>query len=118
MSEFAVLPQKVDEIIVQLHTIFKVLKMRENKVKVKQTLVLNEALEFLLEEGFEISKSTLYKRTSKNSIPCKRFGSRLLFDRDELLKWCNDRTATPESGNQVISNLVLSANRKVGHGKR
>ena len=50
-----------------------------------------EQMKFLtvqMMEGYiHLSKSTIYKMVSKNTIPHKKVGTRTLFSREEIDKW-------------------------------
>ena len=57
----------------------------------------NEAIKFIVEKGFPISKSKLYKLTSEGKIPHEKFGMRVLFKQDNLVAWMQ------EKNNQIIN---------------
>jgi predicted DNA-binding transcriptional regulator AlpA len=59
-----------------------------------------------------LSKSKLYKLTATCEIPCKQFGSRLVFSRKELLQWVEQQTQPKPGYSSVLSALAKSANRK------
>ncbi|RZK27189.1 MAG: DNA-binding protein [Flavobacterium sp.] len=111
------LPQKIDFLIDRLEVIETMLQKKESLRVYSKKLNLDYALSFLLKEGFSMSKSRLYKLTSTNSIPCARFGSRLVFDRDELIKWCSVQSETTDTRSMVSNKLAIAASRKVGYGK-
>lgn len=111
------LPQKIDFLIDRLEVIEKMLEKKESLRVYSKKLNLDYALSFLLKEGFPMSKSKIYKLTSTNSIPFLRFGSRLVFDRDELMTWCKDQSETTDTRNMVSNKLALVASRKVGYGR-
>lgn len=50
---------------------------------------IDEAVEYLKKIGVIISKSSLYKYTANGDIPVHRYGTRLVFVRQELLEWTN-----------------------------
>lgn len=50
-------------------------------------LTLNAAIEFLSNNGFKISRSTIYKLTARNQIPHSKFCNKLVFDQAELETW-------------------------------
>lgn len=50
-------------------------------------LNLSKAIELLNEWGYPTSKAKIYKLTSTGTMPCRKYGSRLIFSREELLKW-------------------------------
>ena len=66
-----------------------VIKVGHDK-KLKMTI--DEALVYMKDHGYPISKSTMYKHTMAGTIPFKRFGDRkILFDANELDQWIEER---------------------------
>lgn len=111
------LPQKIDTVTDQLEAIMKLLEKNQPAQAIPKKLNLSNAIAFMAGEGCDLSKSLVYKLTSTNAIPVRRFGRKLIFDRDELLQWCKDRTSLINSENEVIINLAKTANKKTNHGK-
>lgn len=52
-------------------------------------LNLNRAIHLLNELGYPTSKAKIYKLTSTGAMPCRKYGNKLIFSREELLKWVN-----------------------------
>lgn len=48
---------------------------------------LNRAIGLLTEWGYPTSKAKIYKLTSTGTMPCRKYGNKLIFSREELLKW-------------------------------
>lgn len=48
---------------------------------------LSKAIELLNEWGYPTSKAKIYKLTSTGAMPCRKYGNKLIFSREELLKW-------------------------------
>lgn len=48
---------------------------------------LNRAIELLNGWGLPTSKAKIYKLTSTGAMPCRKYGNKLIFSREELLKW-------------------------------
>lgn len=48
---------------------------------------LNRAIQLLNELGYPTSKAKIYKLTSTGVMPCRKYGNKLIFSREELLKW-------------------------------
>lgn len=65
---------------------------QSNELPVVDTINLTSAIAFLAENGYDISKSKLYKLSSERKIPCKKFGNKLIFSRKELLDWMQSNT--------------------------
>ena len=54
----------------------------------KENMNIDDAVKYLNENGFSISKSSIYKHTMNGTIPFRRFGKRkLVFSANELDKW-------------------------------
>jgi excisionase family DNA binding protein len=73
----------------------------------------NEAIKFIMEQGFPMSKSKLYKLTSERKIPYDKFGIRVLFRQDNILEWIESQinlSMKLESKNVMI--LANSARSK------
>ena len=80
----------------------------------KKVLALDEAVEYLNTNGLSIAKSTIYKLTSTNQIPFKRFGGRkIVFRVDDLNAWIGEQL-TSTRDNSVCKNVARSARRKAG----
>jgi excisionase family DNA binding protein len=56
-------------------------------------LSLSEAAEFT-----HLSKSFLYRNTSQKTIPFRKIGKKILFDRAELQAWIDAQRVTPALG--------------------
>ena len=50
-------------------------------------LNLNRAVELLNEWGYPTSKAKIYKLTSTGAMPYRKYGNKLIFSHEELLKW-------------------------------
>lgn len=83
-------------------------KKEEKKVK----LTLDEALVFLCENGFKISKSQLYKNTMANKVPCMRFGRKIVFDCQELQVWAESKLKE-KPGMSLTVAVAKSAEKKM-----
>ena len=79
----------------------------------KKVLALDEAVDYLNENGLSIAKSTIYKLTSTNQIPFRRFGGRkIVFRVDDLNTWIGEQLTSED--NSVCRNVARSARRKAG----
>jgi excisionase family DNA binding protein len=81
----------------------------------KLKMNIDEALNYINEQGYPISKSTMYKHTMAGTIPFRRFGERkIVFDRDELDQWVSERLTGNDSAEKAtkITNTVAKAARK------
>ncbi len=50
-------------------------------------MTLEDAVIFLKENGFPTSKAKMYRLTSKNKIPHRKYGNKLVFSRKKLMDW-------------------------------
>lgn len=77
----------------------------------KSALNIDEAVEYLNDSGFKISKSTIYKNTMDGTIPFQRFGKRrLVFKADDLDQWLESKISI--ENDDIAKNVAKSAKRK------
>jgi hypothetical protein len=72
---------------------------------------IDKAVEYLKKMGLMISKSSLYKHTANGDIPVHRFGSRLIFVRQELDEWANTKLKSTNN-NKIAYAVAGSITRK------
>ena len=78
--------------------------------KQAETMNLQAAVQLLAENGYPTSKSQFYKLTSAGKIPCRKYGSRLVFSRSELLRWAESQAKDRNAGRQeAIHSVARSA---------
>ncbi len=56
-----------------------------------ERLNIEEAIKLLSDNGYPTSKGKLYQLTSKGKIPFWKYGIKLVFYREELLKWAEEQ---------------------------
>lgn len=83
----------------------------EEKPDVTSNLNIGQAVEFLQNHGYPTSRSSLYKLTSTNRIPHRKFGKWLIFQPDELLKWAEIHTKNPFDS-EAMAHISRHAARK------
>ncbi len=81
------LPKAIEEIFARLDRIEAAISSPAKEVTENDRMLMDEAIEFLRENGRPTSKSTIYKESSLGWIPCKRVGKRLVFSRERLSAW-------------------------------
>jgi excisionase family DNA binding protein len=87
--------------------------VEEPTIEEKDFLPLDEALVYMNNKGFEISKSHLYKLTSLKQIPFQRWGGRkIVFEREKLDEWLEARLSCDEEKTNHITNHVAQTARK------
>lgn len=84
---------------------------QEPKIEI-DTITLTDALALLLEHGYPMSKAKLYKLTSSGSIPCRKFGQKLVFSRKDILSWAERQTKPKDNSSEISLTLARSARRK------
>ena len=80
--------------------------------KSADTCSLEQALAFLSENGYRMSKSRLYKMTADKKVPFRYFGRKLVFSKEELLGWVHSHTKPSSNSEQIVMSLAKSAMRK------
>lgn len=77
-----------------------------------ETLDLRSAIRLFSERGYPISKSRIYKLTASHHIPHRKYGTRLIFHRAELLQWLESQTCNPSDSVQTACDSVAQSARK------
>lgn len=78
----------------------------------KDNLTLSEAVGFLKELGYPTGKSTVYKLTSANKIPYKKYGNKLMFSRKELDAWVENQVIHMSDTSSATQSLADSVRNK------
>ncbi len=63
------------------------------------------------QKAINLSKSTIYKMSSMDTIPVHKAGNQLVFVKDEIDQWCEDRLANKNKNN--TNALIISAQKKI-----
>jgi excisionase family DNA binding protein len=111
---FDKLPSAVSAILREVEEIKKMLinNKPRSETNIKR-LSIDEAQAFFIEQGFQISKSKLYKLTSEGKIPYDKFGVRVLFRQEKLMNWIeNEMNLSIKSESKHAMILADSARRK------
>lgn len=111
---FDKLPSAVSAILREVEEIKKMLISNKPRSETNiKRLSINEAQAFFIEQGFQISKSKLYKLTSEGKIPYDKFGVRVLFRQEKLMNWIeNEMNLSIKSESKHAMILADSARRK------
>lgn len=109
--QFEHLPGAVEKLLNEVSEIKKVLKTenRNKEPSSEVNVTLKNALIILKKNGYEISKSKMYKLTSANEIPHYKFGNRLVFNEKELINWVKSLTVLPQ---KALNDYVIINNLK------
>ncbi len=88
----------------------------QNKViapEINDALTKDQALQFLTANGYPLSSSTFYQKTATNEIPCRRIGKRLLFSRQQLQLFINEKAVNKVNFKvDATKHLAVVANKK------
>jgi len=105
-------PEQLDEIV--RNAIKEVLpgKQEDKPQKIPDTCSVEQALSFLLENGYKLSKSKLYKMTANKLLPFRYFGRRIIFSRDELLRWVKQQTTPSSNTSDTLLAIAQGARKK------
>lgn len=81
--------------------------------KQPNNLTPDAAVEMLHEHGFLILKAWLYNLIAKGEIHFRKYGSKLLFSRKELLAWAESLARKVNDKGELALTIANSANRKL-----
>lgn len=114
----------MDRIIVattdELESIFrKVIKeyFHPKPTEQRELITLDEAVVLLKENGFPTAKGTIYKLTSADKIPYKKYGNKLMFSRKELLTWMQSQVVNVTDTSDVAITLAKDVRKRGIHNK-
>jgi len=86
---------------------------QEKQVIIPDKCDLNGAIQYVTQElGYPFRKSTFYKLTANDEIPCQRFGNRLIFSRKELKNWFESKIQVEPKFNAALE-LSNAAQKKL-----
>jgi hypothetical protein len=91
--DFNNLPYAVESLLNEVRDIKATVSRIESNQPVEdvEQLTVDKAVKFIQKAGYPISKSRLYKLTSSKCIPHRHFGSKLIFNKGELINWCESQ---------------------------
>ena len=112
MEDFVVFKKKdLEDLLKQVATE----ALAEIKPEKPKNVGVGDALDYLKDLGYTMSRSTLYKHTMAGTIPFYRFGERkIIFNVDELDEWVAGRI-TGKTENSVMRAVARSARRKINN---
>ena len=87
--------------------------LREQRAEPPDTITLTAALELLRENGYPTSKGKIYKLTSANQLPHRKYGNKLVFSRRDLLAWAESQTHIKPDRSEAALEIARSARRKM-----
>ncbi len=92
--------------------ISKILQVNQQPKTEIDTMTLSGALALLTQYGYILSKAKLYKLTASGKIPCRKFGHKLVFSRNEILSWAESQTKPQHNQSEISLTLAKNARRK------
>jgi hypothetical protein len=111
-TTFETLPQQVDNLMSEILEIKRILLERKEKPTVlQQYLGSKEALSELKAMGYSISWSKFTKMVASRTIPCHKLDNKLLFNREDLQNWFNNRMNQPEKDDGMSKLSVINSAR-------
>lgn len=88
-------------------------KMTTDNESLPDMLSLDDALKLLKNNGYPTSKSKAYKLTAANEMPYRKYGTRLVFSRTELLAWAASKSMLMrDNSSDGILAIARSAKKK------
>ena len=89
---FDSLPDAISVLLTKADVIIGLLSTNVCKtIETSNFMDIEEALLYLEQKGYKMSKSTLFKLTPGKKIPCMKLGNKLRFNSNELDKWLSDK---------------------------
>ncbi len=85
---------------------------RKNEYVESDSINIDKAILFLSDQGLSLKKQSIYDLTSKNLIPYKKNGRRIIFSRKDLLSWVNSRMVDPNDSIRNASNHIRESVNK------
>lgn len=117
---FEVMPKAIGMLLEEVAEIKKLLAFKPPREPIEKKLSIEMAIKVFEDKGIKISKSKLYKLTSKQKIPFIRFNQRLIFEKSELIEWIEmetKRTDTRYKSIEIISKSAISKLNNKNHGR-
>lgn len=110
---FEVMPKAIGQLLNEVAEIKKLLIFKPPSEPGERSLSVEMAIKVFADNGIMISKSKLYKLTSKQKIPCYRFNQRLIFKKSELIDWIELQIKDNDTRNKSVEVISKSANSKL-----
>lgn len=118
---FEKLPAAVSKILLDLGEIRKLLLLKHKREPTyNEKLSTEKAILLLLDNGYQMSKSKLYKLTSNHKIPHYKIDNKLIFYKNELIQWMDSQIIkNPNTQTEsIINSAILSTKVIKKNGKK
>ena len=86
------------------------IKKAESPVSLQDRVDIHQAANLIC-----LKRSAIYKLTMSGAIPFKKYGNRLVFSRQELEAWMEERTVRKHSPEEIASQQLARVARKRMH---
>lgn len=115
---FDSLPSAIEELAGKVDYIINLLGTKiEKREEIPKYLNTENALAYLKNIGFSMSKSKLYKLSALKNIPVHKNGNSLLFLQEELEQWCKEQIYVEPNFYLLTRNSLIRRNKKKNYGK-
>lgn len=88
---FDAMPQMLAEIYDEIMKMKVILDKQKRSRDMPKHMSLEDAILFLSEHGYQISKSSIYKKCASKTIPHLKFEGKLIFESKELITWVENK---------------------------
>lgn len=88
---FDTMPQMLAEIYDEVMKLRSILEKQKQTKEIPKHMCLEDAIQFLFEQGYQISKSRIYKKCASRIIPHLKFQGKLIFESKELMVWVENQ---------------------------
>lgn len=103
-TDYNNLPEQIDYLISEIKAVKEILSQRIEKAEeIPKYLSLEQLKHYLYGKGFLISKSKLYKMTSKGELPCYKTGNRVYFSPEKIDTWLSEYLGSKSKTNCDLS---------------
>lgn len=106
------LPSEFHKILDQIIEIKNILHLKHSREPTAKKMSFEMTIKFIEKQGFLISKSKLYKLTSKKEIPFHRFNQKLVFEQTEIIKWLEKQIKKDNTYDESIKSIIRSSQKR------
>lgn len=89
-----------------------IFSIKQSQKPIIDTIDFNSTLKLINEHGYKMTKSQLYKLTSRNAIPYMKFGNKLVFSNKEILEWLRNKTTHSKNKDDVMLEIQKALKTK------
>ncbi|MDE6827960.1 MAG: helix-turn-helix domain-containing protein [Alistipes sp.] len=100
----ALIDERIDAIIPKLANF-----RRKNEAVETDGMDIKKAVQFLDEQGYPTTISSLYMRVHENTIPYKKIGRKLVFSKKDLRRWIDEESVDSEPQKEQAALLIAKS---------